>query len=255
MPRGPIPGQPWEIPGPPEGYNVDDFNFSVLGYLNAKYIWNTWGDNCRICNAMRGKVYTLDFWINAGITPGFHLGCDCSLKRVDDDTLTSDPDFFGVDIPTYARMWLPRANMVWDPEFLIQPWQMSLVEDIEQMHLKYGADTPFSEILKMLGGGGFFSHGSKFYGDTAGWRVLATRQHYEMIDGSYTGNTLFTLKHLFNVLEPFWLWFERKWHTDLAYHPNHKFFQMKSPYLPPQTLRPAPLRPHSPMQSYHTEVE
>jgi len=248
----PIPFTIDDIPEEPDDYDPNDFYWSELGHLQQKYMWNTWGDNCVICNAMRGKVYTLDFWINAGIWPGFHPGCDCTMKMVGADVPTSDPDFFGTNVPEYAKMWLPGPNLVWDPEFLIQPWQMSIVENIEQMHLAYGADMPFSEVLKKMRGQGIFSHRPSFYGDTAGWRVLATQRFFQDIDRSFSGSKYFTFRNVAHILEPFWVWFERRWKTNSVWDPNKKYSQMKrndTPLFP----KPATLRPWMPFQTYYTQ--
>ena len=86
------------IPQRPEDWDPQDFDNSVLGLLATKYVWNTWGDNCPICDSLRGTVQTMDFWINCGLYPGFHVNCNCTLARVPDDTPVSDPDIFGTHI-------------------------------------------------------------------------------------------------------------------------------------------------------------
>jgi hypothetical protein len=50
--------------------------------LQVKYMWKTRGENCHICSAMAGRVYTYDRWISAGILPGFHRHCNCYLTKV-----------------------------------------------------------------------------------------------------------------------------------------------------------------------------
>ena len=255
MPVRPIPGYPDEIPKRPEGYSFNDFNYSPLGLLNTKYMWNTWGDNCTICNALRGKVYTLDFWANAGLWPGFHVGCDCTMKKVPDDTPTSDLDFFGMNVPQYANMWMPIPNQWWDPTYKIQPYQMDLISQIEQMHLVNGADMPFSEMLKNIGGF-FYPRGPGAIGDTVGWRVLATRRVFENIDGSWDGDKLFTFEHLRWSLEPLFEWFYPKWLRKSHNEINSKYAANTNRLgLPGTTLQPAPLRPWQPFQTYYTEVE
>jgi len=239
-------------PSPPDGFDPDDFHFSPLGHVQTKYMWNTWGDNCTICNALRGQVHTLDFWMNAGIWPGFHPNCDCTMKQVDEWVPESDPDIFGTAIPLFARMYLPRPNVVWDPEFFIQPWQKSIVEDIEQLHIMSGADTPFHVLFEKLKGTGIFSHRSTFYGDTAGWRVLATMRHFQNIDGDISGSDLFTLRHLKNILGPLWAWFEKNWKTNSIYDSNKKYSQMRREDIP-VFLRPIALRPWQPFQTNYTE--
>jgi hypothetical protein len=62
--------------------------------LYKKYQWITFGENCPICEAMRGRVYTGDVYASSQIFPGFHPGCNCTLRRVDDDTPESDFDIF-----------------------------------------------------------------------------------------------------------------------------------------------------------------
>ena len=63
--------------------------------LRKKYMWKTRGENCVMCNAMAGRVYTYDTWISASILPGFHLNCNCYLEKVSDDYPVSDLDIFG----------------------------------------------------------------------------------------------------------------------------------------------------------------
>ena len=259
----PVPGQPDFIPDPPKGFDPSDYHWSPLGYITTKYVWNTWGDNCPICDAMRGKTYTLDMWMNIGIWPGFHLGCDCSMKKVSVEIPISDPDFFGMNIPQFADMWLPFPNLFWDPNFKIQPWQMSIVSDIERMHIQAGADTSIASLIKNLGGTGFFSHRPRFYGDTAGWRVLAAQRHFQDIDGSYSGSKLFTFSNVKHILEPFWLWFKDKFKTSSTYvpqkrysvyNPNVKYSQMKR-FDSPSFPKPVIPKPYMPYQSYYTEVK
>lgn len=65
--------------------------------LADKYQWNTRGENCPLCDAMAGRVYTYDIWVSASVLPGFHLGCDCYLKKVSAEYPLSDLDIFGSD--------------------------------------------------------------------------------------------------------------------------------------------------------------
>ena len=248
----PLFGTPDGTPSQPPGFDPNDFNYSPIGKIGVKYQWNTWGDNCVICNAMRGQVHTLDFWMNSGIWPGFHPNCDCTMQQVEEWVPVSDPDIFGTAIPLFSRMVLPWPNIIWDPEFFIQPWQMSVVDSIEKLHVMYGADTPFRVLFEKLKGSGIFSHRTTFYGDTAGWRVLATRRHFENIDGGLSGSDIFTLRHIKSILEPLWIWFQKKWKTESVYDPNKKYAQMRREDTP-VFLKPFPLRPMDPRQTNYTE--
>lgn len=62
--------------------------------LQSKYMWVTRKENCPICESMRGRVYTGDYFASSGIWPGFHDYCDCSLEKVSDDTPMSPMDLF-----------------------------------------------------------------------------------------------------------------------------------------------------------------
>ena len=249
----PLPGQPDDIPTMPEDFDYDNLYWSILGHLTEKYMWNTWGDNCAVCNALRGKVYTLDFWANVGLWPGFHLHCDCTMKRVSPDTPTSDPDFFGMNIPQYQKMWNPIPQFIWDPAYLIQPWQVSVVQQIEQMHLAYGADMPMSEAFKQWKNSGFFNQRPSIVGDLASGKILATSRYLQEIDGGYSGSRFFTLENVGRILEPFWRWFEQRWKTNAKLEENLRFSQGRRTDTP-SFLRPAALRPWQPFQSNYTEV-
>jgi len=268
----PIFGDPDDIPAQPEGYNEDDYDFSELGFITAKYVWNAWGDNCAICDSMNGRVYTLDYWMNVGIWPGFHLNCDCTMKRVSATVPTSDPDFFGTAIPQYIGMYTPRANIVWDTGYIIEPWQNSIVKRIEQMHLDSGTDTPFSELISRLKGTGIFSHAYQTPGNTAGWRTLATQRHYQNIDGHYSGSKFFTPGNISYILEPLWRWLESKWKTKSVYDPEKKFSSMPSQsariYDPNKKYaqmsridtpiiqhQPQSLRPRKPYQTHFSAID
>ncbi len=60
-------------------------------------MWKTRGQNCHICNAMAGRIYTYDTWISAGVLPGFHLNCNCYLSKVAVSAPVSSMDVFGSD--------------------------------------------------------------------------------------------------------------------------------------------------------------
>jgi len=251
----PLPGQPDDIPGMPEGYDDEDWYWSELGHLEDKYMWNTWGDNCPICNAMRGKVYTLDFWALVGIWPGFHHNCDCTMKKVPRDTPESDRDFFGTSIAGLREFWNPSPNLTWDFNFSISPWQNDIIKQIEKMHMMNGADTPIGEIIKNLGGSSFFSHRPIFGGDAVGFRILATQRHFQDIDGGFSGSKYFTPENITYIFEPLFRWFVKNFTLpETRKYNNDKYTQMNRTDTP-SFLRPQTLRPWDPMQTYATEVE
>jgi len=84
-----------------------------------KYQWVTNGENCPLCEAMRGRVYILDVFVSTGFYPGFHPHCDCALKRVSDDTPESDRDIFGSNINTYLGIYGSLISKTWKPYNLL----------------------------------------------------------------------------------------------------------------------------------------
>ncbi len=78
----------------------------LLNY-KEKYQWCTIGQNCPLCNAMRGRVYELDIYITSTVYPGYvHPNCNCYLKKVPIETPQSDLDIFGSSLNMRNDSWL-----------------------------------------------------------------------------------------------------------------------------------------------------
>lgn len=159
-----------------------------IGELHQLLEWRTRGENCVICDSLRGRIYTYDTWMSAGVWPGFHANCDCYLKKVGEIggvlPEVSDLDFFGTDLNLLARTINP--NIGWlkfhlDPSYKPYSWYMT--EQITEAHITYGADRPIGEVLKLMRNDwqGFFKR-STFYDNFFVWRVFKTMQHYQPKD-------------------------------------------------------------------------
>lgn len=158
--------------------------------LNQLLQWTTRGENCVMCNSLRGRVYSYDTWMSAGVWPGFHQNCDCYLKKVDASTPVSDLDFFGTDLPLLAETINPvfgPFRLHWDPNY--KPYSIYMTEEITKTHLSYGAGLPIGQVLKMMKNSwqGFFKR-SNIYDNFFIWRVFRTVQHYQNIDGGFSGS-------------------------------------------------------------------
>ncbi len=73
------------------------------GILGTKYQWHCWYESCSYCEAFEGKIFYYDQWYAAGVMPGLHAYCDCTLAEVSGDTPTSDPDIFGGNLDLMMR--------------------------------------------------------------------------------------------------------------------------------------------------------
>jgi hypothetical protein len=62
--------------------------------------WVCWWESCPFCLSMEGLVFTWDQWLAAGIMPGIHAHCDCTLREVGEDVPLSDPAIFGFPLDT-----------------------------------------------------------------------------------------------------------------------------------------------------------
>ncbi len=209
-----------------------------LGNLNQKLQWVTRGENCPICDSLRGRIYTYDMWMSAGVWPGFHLNCDCDLRKVDDDSPTSDPDFFGTDLNLMMETINPfyfLFKLHWDPNYLPFSWYMT--DQIMNSHLTYGAGLPIGEVLKKMRNEfvGFFKR-STFFDNFFIWRTFRTVQHFQNIDDTYSG-----------YLPPIIRKRPRKTPS-----PNLYFSSIHN--LPAHintTLKPKSLKPYYPKHSYY----
>ncbi len=204
--------------------------------------WTTRGENCPMCNALRGRVYAYDMWMSAGVWPGFHLNCDCYLKKVGADTPVSDPDFFGADLNLLSEtLNINFGNFLrlhWDPNYRSFAWYMA--EQITQAHLAYGSENSISQILKLMKNDfqGFFKR-STLFDNFFIWRTFRTLKHYQNIDGGYSGEQQRLLRrYAFPTLKP---------RTGSTFY---RYNQM--PYLN-SILKPDSLVPFSPQQSNYSE--
>lgn len=51
------------------------------------YQWVNHGEkNCPTCDRMEGEIKSEEQW-DAGLSPGFHKGCDCTLDLVSEETI------------------------------------------------------------------------------------------------------------------------------------------------------------------------
>ena len=171
----------------------------LTGDLTALYEWKTRGENCPTCSALRGRIYTYDIWMSAGVWPGFHLNCNCYLTKAAEGAVESDLDFFGTKIDLMLadtrRLRWPAIAM-WNTNY--QTFVSYTIQEIEAAHWKYGADVPIGEVLQRMykDKEGFFSR-SPFFDQFFSWRVLRTLKRFQDIDGTYSGEQWFSIFDLF----------------------------------------------------------
>ena len=210
------------------------------GDLNRLMQWCTRGENCNICNSLRGRVYSYDMWASAGVWPGFHYRCDCYLKGVEADTPASDPDFFGTDLlllsETLNPEWGP-FRLHWDANF--QPFSWYMTQQIKEAHITYGAELSIGDILRKMKDEfqGFFKR-SKVWDNFFIWRTFRTVQHYEQIDGGFKGEAL--LPYLF-----------KPWAFPKTVKKTFPVFPGLN--VVNATLKPDSIKPWYPYQSNYTE--
>ena len=188
----------------------------ILNY-DVKYQWCTKGANCAFCNIMAGRVYELDVYITSTVYPGFHPNCNCYLKMVDASTPTSDLDIFGSSLNLRNNSWLEMlfGNFI----NLWQPYNTNLTNQI----------LSFSEP-----------------GITASEAMRRMRASQKNRFGMFKDN-----KGIFSSFESFgsgW----NVWQSSTA-----DVYQTFGDILTSITglpATPAPLRPVSPLQSYHNTI-
>ena len=214
-----------------------------LGNLQQLLQWCTRGENCPTCDSLRGRVYTYDTWMSAGVWPGFHLNCDCYLKKVGVGYRVSDLDFFGTDLNLLSATINP--NIGWlkfhlDPSYKPYSWYMT--EQITQAHITYGAELSIGEVLKKMRDDwqGFFKR-STFYDNFFIWRTFRTIKHFQNIDDDLTGQAWWR-ENLFKRLgfRDF----------DFYFPPTSGPSAYRYPYLN-AVLKPDTLKPFQPYQSYY----
>jgi len=92
---------------------------------DKKYQWHTRGENCPYCDAMEGRIYTLDVYMTSGVYPGFHKGCNCYMVEMPSDTQMSDLDIFGSALNMRNEGWLAalfgRWDRLWIPGWYTNP--------------------------------------------------------------------------------------------------------------------------------------
>lgn len=98
---------------------------NVYVQQDLKYQWRCRGENCPYCDAMDGRVYSLDVYMTSGVYPGFHKGCNCYLVQVPSYTLMSDLDIFGSALNMRNDSWLNalfgRWENLWVPGWYTNP--------------------------------------------------------------------------------------------------------------------------------------
>ncbi|MDO9546634.1 MAG: hypothetical protein Q7J07_07790 [Pelolinea sp.] len=158
--------------------------------LNTRMQWTTRGENCTMCDALRGRVYTYDMWMSASVWPGFHINCNCYLKPVGDEITLSDPDFFGMDIPLHLNSWFSPFAAILQFNRGWQPGALTTLQEIEQAHKLYGTGVPIGQVLKRMRNDfeGFFKR-STIWDNFFQWRVLRTIHHIQNVEGEFSGET------------------------------------------------------------------
>ena len=117
--------------------------------LEKKYIWNCWGENCPVCDSLEGRVFTYDTWFSAGVLPGFHLNCNCTLKEVSILHPLSDPDIFGTDLVLISEGifgWMLRLGQ----NFLRVPYNLRYTRELTEISRTQSLSIP--EASKSLWG-------------------------------------------------------------------------------------------------------
>lgn len=126
-----------------------------LNDFEKKYQWMTFGENCQICDMMRGRVYTLDFFVSTGFYPGFHEHCDCQLWPVPDDTPESDREDFGSYVNTYLGFFGSLFSKTWRPYnlFILDEFMRATPEGgtIKDALSAFNSDSKGSGYIKNLG--------------------------------------------------------------------------------------------------------
>ncbi|MCJ7626550.1 MAG: hypothetical protein MUO76_23915 [Anaerolineaceae bacterium] len=186
--------------------------------------------------------------MSASIWPGFHLHCDCYLKKVGPDIPISSLDIFGQSLNLYLEDWtanLPGflSLLGWSKTF--QPFPLQSINEIEQAHIRYGTNLSIGEVLKKMRDEfvGFFKR-SSIWDDFFQWRVLKTIQHYECIDGTYCGTTPPGFKGLWPAPRPYKP-------LTMPWTVTGSTFSRRNIYSPLNNqLKPDDLKPYTPMQTY-----
>jgi len=212
---------------------------SPMGDLTQLLIWTTHGENCPMCDSLRGRCYPYDVWMSSGVWPGFHRNCNCTLNIAPDDTPISDMDIFGTDLDLYLESWYGPSILTWNPNWV--PYNVYLTKELMEAHLSYGKQLNIGEVLRRMKKDfvGLFKR-SNLWDHYFEWRVFRTVQHFQNIDGGYSG-----------ALPPL---IRRRPVPNLRPLTGSTFHH---PYTPGDfysMLLPDSLLPWYPYQSYHQEV-
>lgn len=221
-----------------------------MGNFQQKLQWCCHGENCGMCDSLDGRVYTYDMWMSAGVWPGFHLNCDCTLKMVGSTYVLSDPDFFGTDLNLLSDTINPlffTFRLHWDPNY--KPFSWYMTEEIMNAHLEMGKELSIGEVLRRMKDQfvGFFKR-SDLFDNFFVWRTFRTLQHYQNINDTATGAIPWYEKTLGQRL-------------GLRYVPYQPISQRtgstfrrydQTPYINAR-LKPETLKPRYPYQSNYTE--
>lgn len=152
--------------------------------LEVKYMWKTRGANCRICNAMAGRVYPYDTWISTGVLPGFHLHCNCYLSKVADSAPVSSLDVFGSDfdimLDNHYFLFF-NTNPSWLP---VSRYMTDLIEKTQkETGLSIGNTMKY--LSKDNKAGEFFTSDLSTWNQFFNWRVFRSLHIYQSIDGTF----------------------------------------------------------------------
>jgi len=169
--------------------DVDPDSFELIPevsmeYMQRKFRWMTRGQNCPLCQFMRGRVYTMDTFYSSGFYPGFHHGCDCYLTPVGDDVPISNLDIFGDSLNLMAndiRWFFGLFN--YDPDW--KPYNAFFTELITEEAKAGGTLRDIMRRLKRKIKSGAFILDYMFGFE---WNVYRTAQHMQGVDGSWGGS-------------------------------------------------------------------
>lgn len=172
---------PWR---PEVDPNAVDIVPAISGeYMQRKFRWTTHGENCPLCDFMRGRVYTMDVFYSTGFYPGFHLHCNCTLSPVGDDVPMSNLDIFGDSLNLLANdtRWL-FGLFNYDPDF--KPYNAFFTELIANEAKKGGT---LQEVMKRLKRN--IKSGSFILDYMFGfqWNTYRTVMHSQGVDGIWFG--------------------------------------------------------------------
>ena len=110
-----------------------------------KYQWHCRGENCPYCDAMEGRVYSLDVLMTSGVYPGWHKGCNCYVTEVPQYTLMSDLDIFGSALNMRNNSWLNALFGLWE-----NLWVPGYITNADNIFANAKAGMTAGEALKIF---------------------------------------------------------------------------------------------------------